>query len=52
MMSSMLGMRAMEVRSVYCCTKAAIDQLTRNLALELGPYKVGLLSKIICYLLC
>lgn len=40
MMSSMLGMRAMEIRSVYCCTKAAIDQLTRNLALELGPHKI------------
>lgn len=40
MMSSMLALRAMEMRSVYCCTKAAIDQLTRSLALELGPHKI------------
>ena len=40
MMSSYLAFRAMEIRSVYCCTKAALDQLTRSLAMELGPHKV------------
>ena len=40
MMSSYLSFRAMEIRSVYCCTKAALDQLTRSLAMELGPHKV------------
>ena len=40
MMSSMLARRSMEIRSVYCCTKAALDQLTQCLALELGPHKV------------
>ena len=41
MMSSILGAQAFELISVYCCTKAALDQLTRCLALELGPYKVN-----------
>jgi len=25
---------------VYCTSKAAVDQLTRSLAYELGPHKV------------
>ena len=41
MMSSIFGLVASETRSVYCCTKAALDQLTRCLALELGPHKVS-----------
>ena len=40
MMSSLLSSIASHGRSVYCCTKAALDQLTRCLALELGPHKV------------
>ena len=39
MMSSVFGLVASETRSVYCCTKAALDQLTRCLAVELGPHK-------------
>ena len=45
MMSSMLARRSMEIRSVYCCTKAALDQLTQCLALELGPHKVMILHR-------
>ena len=44
MMSSYLAFRAMEIRSVYCCTKAALDQLTRSLAMELGPHKVSIVE--------
>ena len=40
MISSIAGMKALEKRSVYCSTKGALDQLTRCLALELGPHKV------------
>ena len=40
MMSSILSSVAFESNSVYCCSKAALDQLTRCLALELGSYKV------------
>ena len=38
--SSVTAMKAFAGRSVYCCTKAAMDQLTRSLAQELGPHKV------------
>ena len=40
MISSILSYKAYDTDSVYCCTKAALDQLTRCLALELGPHKV------------
>ena len=40
MMSSIFGMGPYEGWSVYCCTKTAMIQLTRCLALELGPHKV------------
>ena len=38
--SSIAGMKALEKRTVYCSSKGALDQLTRCLALELGPHKV------------
>lgn len=38
--SSVTAMKAFAGRSVYCCTKAAMDQLTRSLAQELGPHKI------------
>lgn len=40
MISSIAGMRALENRTVYCSTKGALDQLTRCLALELGPHQI------------
>lgn len=40
MISSIAGMRALEKRTVYCSTKGALDQLTRCLALELGPHQI------------
>ena len=41
MMSSIASLRGYSDWSVYCCSKAAIDQLTRCLAVELGKYKVS-----------
>ena len=40
MMSSIAGMKGIGYHSIYCTTKGALDQLTRCLALELGPHKV------------
>lgn len=40
MISSQASFRAIAGHSVYCSTKGAIDQLTRCLALELGPHKI------------
>lgn len=40
MMSSILSMKATHQNALMCCTKAALDQLTRCLALELGPHKI------------
>ena len=40
-MSSICGLVASEIRSVYCCTKTALDQLTRYLTVELGPHKAS-----------
>ena len=40
MMSSIAGMKGIGYHSIYCTTKGALDQLTRCLALELGPRKV------------
>ena len=40
MVSSNCGIRAIPGFSVYCCTKGAMDQLCRCLAIELGPHKV------------
>ena len=41
MMSSVASLKGYGDWSVYCCSKAALDQLTRCLALELGKYKVS-----------
>nr|XP_018666643.1 L-xylulose reductase [Ciona intestinalis] len=38
--SSQASMRGIENHTVYCATKAAIDQITRNMSLELGPHKI------------
>ena len=40
MISSLLSFRAADKSSIYDCSKAALDQFTRCLALELGPHKV------------
>ena len=40
MVSSQSSIRAIDGHSVYCSSKAALDQLARCLALELGPHKV------------
>ncbi|KAH9361385.1 hypothetical protein HPB48_005234 [Haemaphysalis longicornis] len=37
--SSQAGIVALADHAVYCASKAALDQLTRVMALELGPYK-------------
>lgn len=38
--SSQSSMRALTNHSVYCTSKAAVDQLTRSLAFELGPHQI------------
>jgi L-xylulose reductase len=38
--SSQASVRALRDHAVYCASKGAIDQLTRVMALELGPYQV------------
>uniref|UniRef100_A0A1E1X650 Putative diacetyl reductase/l-xylulose reductase n=1 Tax=Amblyomma aureolatum TaxID=187763 RepID=A0A1E1X650_9ACAR len=38
--SSQAGIVALADHAVYCATKAALDQLTRVMALELGPHKI------------
>ena len=40
MMSSTLSFKGTNQNTVYCSTKGALDQLTKCLALELGPHKV------------
>jgi NAD(P)-dependent dehydrogenase (short-subunit alcohol dehydrogenase family) len=40
LMSSVVGLRAMENMSVYSMTKAGISMMARSLALELGPYGI------------
>ena len=39
-LSSQASQAALENHTIYCATKAAVDQLTRVMALELGPHKV------------
>ena len=41
--SSQASSRALKDHTVYCSTKGALDQLTRVMALELGPHKVSYL---------
>ncbi|CAK8685251.1 L-xylulose reductase-like [Clavelina lepadiformis] len=38
--SSQASMRAIDNHTVYCMTKAALDQLTRNMAKELGQHNI------------
>lgn len=38
--SSQAGIVALADHAVYCASKAALDQLTRVMALELGPHKI------------
>ena len=39
--SSVGGFKAVPNHTIYCSAKGAMDQLTRAMALELGPHKVG-----------
>ena len=39
--SSVGGMKAVPNHTIYCSAKGAMDQLTRTMALELGPHKVS-----------
>jgi len=39
-LSSRAAVRAIEGRSIYGSSKAALDQLTRVMTLELGPHKI------------
>lgn len=38
--SSQSSMRALQNHAAYCASKGALDQLTRVMALELGPYNI------------
>ena len=39
--SSTVSKVAVPDHTLYCATKGALDQITRVMALELGPHKVG-----------
>ena len=39
-LSSQASQAALENHTIYCASKAAVDQITRVMALELGPHKV------------
>ena len=45
-LSSQASTRAITNLSVYCTSKAAVDQLTRSLASELGPHQVSVNLKL------
>ena len=38
--SSIIGQRAFPGSYIYCASKAAVDQLTRCMAVELGPHNI------------
>ena len=40
-MSSQVSKMALPDHAIYCASKGALDQLTRVMALELGPKQVG-----------
>lgn len=42
--SSQASAAALRDHSVYCSTKAAVDGLTRVMAMELGPHQVKLVN--------
>ena len=46
--SSQASQAALDNHTIYCTTKAAVDHMTRMMALELGPHQVWPLSRIIC----
>ncbi|KAL3189710.1 hypothetical protein MRX96_021176 [Rhipicephalus microplus] len=46
--SSQAGIVALANHAIYCASKAALDQLTRVMALELGPYKIRVNSLVPC----
>lgn len=39
-MSSVASVRALQDHTVYCASKGALDQVTRVMALELGPHQI------------
>lgn len=42
--SSQASMVAIDKHTVYCASKGALDQLTKVMALELGPHQVTVTS--------
>ena len=38
--SSQASQAALDNHTIYCTTKAAVDHMTRMMALELGPHQV------------
>ncbi|GIY76262.1 l-xylulose reductase [Caerostris darwini] len=42
--SSALGFAVVATYGVYCASKGAVDQITRGMAVEYGPYGVSSLS--------
>jgi NAD(P)-dependent dehydrogenase (short-subunit alcohol dehydrogenase family) len=41
--SSIAGINPVHSIGTYSCTKAALDMMTKSMALEFGPYKVRVL---------
>jgi NAD(P)-dependent dehydrogenase (short-subunit alcohol dehydrogenase family) len=42
--SSIAGINPVHSIGTYSCTKAALDMMTKSMALEFGPYKVCVIS--------
>ena len=42
--SSQASQAALDNHTIYCTTKAAVDHMTRMMALELGPHQVCFLK--------
>ena len=47
MISSILNFNVVPSQSVHCSIKASLDQLTRSLAVELGPLKKRVLPGLL-----